>query len=87
MAIAADEARINITWDGQNGDLPDPVAFDANDETVIQWATEAIRGGAVPGIAAAPNADLDGYIVDRFAACEDVPFNRLAVRNKTAYGG
>ena len=81
------EARVNITWDGQNGDLPDPVAFDAPDATVIGWATEAVRGGAVPGIPADANVDMDGYIVDRFAANEDVPYNRLMVRNKTAYGG
>jgi len=87
MTIAAHEARLNITWGGQNGDLPDPVAFDADDETVLQWATEAIRGGAVPGVAADANPDLDGYIVDRFEAVEDVPYNRLVVRNKTAYGG
>lgn len=54
------EARVNVTWNGQNGDLPDTVARDANDEDVKRWITEATRGGGIPGILADPMASFRG---------------------------
>jgi hypothetical protein len=86
MAIEEHEARVNITWAQQNGDLPDPVAFDATDANILTWATEAVRGGDVPGIEADQNADFDGYVVERFASKEEVPYNRLVVRPKAEFG-
>lgn len=29
-------ARLNITWNGQNGDLPDPVSWHASDREILQ---------------------------------------------------
>ena len=48
--MEANEARVNITYKGENGDLPDPVYFDAADGDIKTWATEAVSNGSVPGI-------------------------------------
>jgi hypothetical protein len=79
------EARLNITYGGQQGDLPDPVPFDAPDDEVRRWATEAVSAG-IPGINPDPNADFTNFVVDRFPEREDVPYNRLSLRPKTPFG-
>ncbi len=79
------DARLNITFSGQNGDLPDTVNFDATDGDVKQWAAEAVHGGYIPGIAADPNADFTDFVVDRIGATEDLP-PRLFLRPKTPFG-
>ncbi len=71
--IQAHEARVNITWSGNNGDLPDAVARDAADGDVRQWVTEAVRGGGVPGIPADANADFRDFVVERFPPNEARP--------------
>jgi len=81
------EARMNVTYDGANGDLPDPVPFDASKDSLRQMATEAIRGGDIPGIPTHDSPDLDGFEVDYFAADEEVDHNRVFIRPKTPYGG
>lgn len=86
MTIQDFEARVNITYAGQNGDLPDAVSNDATDGDVRQWVTEAVRGGDVPGIPADADAAFGDFVVDRFAANEDRPYNLIQVRPKTAYG-
>lgn len=86
LVIAANQARVNVTWMGKNGDLPDPVSFDATDGDVKQWITEAVRTGGIPGIDGDPNADFKDFIVERYAATADVPYNRLFVRPKTPFG-
>lgn len=84
--IQAHEARLNITWQRNNGDLPDPVSFDATDGDIFQWATEAVRGGGVPGIPADPNVSFEDFVVRRFSATPDVPFNRVMLHPKTPFG-
>jgi hypothetical protein len=84
--LGANQARLNVTWRGQNGDLVDSVAYDATDAEVKAWAVEALRHGDVPGIAADRRASLDDFVVDRFRATDDVPYNRLFVRPKTPFG-
>jgi hypothetical protein len=74
-----------VTINGQNGDYPDPVDFDTADDGVRQIAVEAIRTGYIPGIDSDPNANLDDFVVDRFAATEELPA-RLMVRPKTPFG-
>jgi hypothetical protein len=89
MAIEENEALVNVTWAGQNGDLRDPVAYDATDGDVRQWVTEAVRGGGIPGIDADPNANFTDYIVQRFPAKGDgdeAKPNRIMVRPKTPFG-
>lgn len=84
--ILATEARVNVTFGGNNGDLPDPVAFDATDADIRQWVTEAVQTGGVPGIAANEGADFADFVVDRFAASEARPYNLIQVRPKTPFG-
>ena len=84
--MEANEARVNVTYSACNGDLPDPVSFDASDADVKTWVTEALRTGGVPGIAAAPNADLTDFVVDRFDSNDARPYRLLQVRPKTPFG-
>jgi len=81
------EARLNITWSGTNGDLPDPVPFDAAEARIKEWATEAVTNGSVPGITADEAVNFGDFIVDRFPATDDRPFNALFLRPKTPFGG
>lgn len=80
------QARVNITYSGENGDLPDPVFFDASDSDIKAWATEAVAAGSVPGIPANDNVDFADFIVDRFASNAEVAYNRLVLRPKTPFG-
>lgn len=84
--IVQDQARVNVTWGGQNGDLPDAVPRDSTDADVKAWVQEAVRTGGVPNIPADPAADFRDFIVDRYAATEQTPYNRIFIRPKTAYG-
>lgn len=80
-------ARLNITYNGQNGDLLNLVPYDSSDETIKQMAAEAmVQQGQVPGIDAVANADFANFVVDRFPATEGVAFNRLSLRPKTPFG-
>jgi hypothetical protein len=83
--IPAHMARLNITYNGQQGDLPDLVAYDASDADLKRFATEALRTG-IPGIDPDANADFADFVVDRFPAREEVPFNRPSLRPKTPFG-
>ncbi len=87
IAIQAHEARVNITWQGQNGDLPDPVSNDASLNQVREWVTEAVRHGDIPGIRRDRMADFTDFVVDRFRATRNRPYNLIQVRPKTPFGG
>ena len=78
-------ASLNVTWNGTNGDLPDPVAYDTPQAQLLQMATESIRGGYIPGIPMDMAVDLEGFVVDRFPATGELP-NRLFIRPKTPFG-
>ena len=82
------EARVNVTWGGENGDLPDPVDFQAPDADIKQWVTEAVRGGGVPAIQAdgKANANFDDFMIERFASNNERPYNQIMVRPKTPFG-
>ncbi len=80
------EAKLNVTYGGQNGDFEDPVNFDVADEEIRQWATEAVQAGTIPGIPADPNANFTDFVVDRFEATDDRPFKLLVLRPKTPFG-
>src|SRR5688572_13566728 len=79
-------AKLTITYGGQQGDLPELVAYDSTDADLKQVATESVRDGHIPGIDAAPGVDFKDFVVDRFPARQDVPFNRLSLRPKTPFG-
>ena len=84
--VGAHEARLNVTWRGQNGDLPQNVPFDASDAEVKAWVLEVLRADGVPGVARDGAANLDDFVVDRFPGTAEMPYNRLFVRPKTPFG-
>jgi hypothetical protein len=86
MDIDISQARVNITYGGSNGDLPDPVNFDSTPGDILGWVTEAVRTGSVPNIAADPTAVFTDFVVDRFSATDVIPYNRLFVRPKVPFG-
>lgn len=77
--------QLNITYKGENGDLPDAMDIDSADGDVKQIATEAVRTGYVPGITADPNVNFRDFVVERFAAKDALPA-RLFLRPKTEFG-
>lgn len=85
--IRPDQARVNITYGGQNADLPDPVPFASTDGDVKQFVTEAVRAGTIPGLRADVGANFADFVVDRFESTEARPFNLLQLRPKTPFGG
>lgn len=84
--INANEARLNITWNRQNGDLADPIPLDAAEGDIRQWVTEAVRAGSIPGIPADATADFRDFVIDRFPPTDARPHNLIAIRPKTAFG-
>ena len=84
--IAANEAILNVTWANNNGDLRDPVSFDADPEDIRTWATEAVRTGGVTNIAADLNVNFTDYVIERYAATEETPYNRIFLRPKANFG-
>lgn len=80
------EALVNVTWQGQNGDMFDPVPLDASDRDIRDWVCEAIRSGSVSGVNTRGYVDLKGFVVDRFPATAHVPYARIFVRPKTPFG-
>jgi len=81
-----DEARVNVTWAGQNGDLPDPVHGRATDGDIRRFVTEAVRAGDVPGIPRDVRASFQDFVVDRFPANDLRPYPLIQVRPKTPFG-
>ena len=86
QAIQAHEACLNITFEGQNGDLNEPVPTRASDRDLRAWATEAVRTGSIAGIRPDHRADLSRFVIDRFPASATVPFNRIFIRPVTPFG-
>jgi len=86
LVIKNDEAQVNITWNGQNGDLPDPVYFDSTDADLRAMVTEAVQNGDVPGITKDVDVDFADFVIDRFSATEDNNINRIQIRPKTPFG-
>ena len=86
QVVEANQARVNVTYAGSNGDLEDTVFVDATDADIKAWVTEAVRAGSIPGIAADARADFSDFVVDRFGPTEQRPHALVAVRPKTPFG-
>lgn len=86
MPIENTEAKLCVTYHGTYGELPDPVSFDAPDDQIRSWVTEAVRSGGMPGITADPNASFEDFVIERQKAVETRPYNRLELRPKTPFG-
>jgi len=87
MEMDESQARVNITYGGENGDLPDPVDKDATEADIKSWVTEAVAAGSVPGIPADANADFRDFVVDRFAPNQERDYHLIQIRPKTPFGG
>ena len=61
-----DDARVNITDGGNNGDLPILSTSNTPDPYIKHMVTEAVRGGGVPGINGEINADFSDFVVIAF---------------------
>ncbi len=83
--ISETEARVNVTYDGQNGDMPDTVHVGASDRDLRAWAGEAIATGSIPGIRPV-RASFSDHVVDRFNASATRPYNLIQIRPKTPFG-
>lgn len=75
------EARMDVTWNGLRGELPDPVPFEATELELKGMAWQALAEGRVTGIPADPAVDLEGFVVDRIEGDE----LRVSVRPKTPF--
>ena len=78
--------RVNVTFAGQLGELPDPIPSTASDADIRGWVEEAIRTGGIPGVPADPRADLSAFKVDRFPASSARPWPLVSVRPSTGFG-
>ncbi len=86
LDIRNTEARVNITWRGQNGDLADSVRWNCTNGDVLGWVTEAVRAGDVPGIQPDARADFRDHLIDRFGPTQHRPYNLIQVRPPTPFG-
>jgi hypothetical protein len=81
------QAKLLVTYGGQQGDFRDPVPFDATDAQIKTWITEAVRAGGIIGIDVQPTANFEDFVIDRFNRNETRPTNVLVARPKTPFGG
>jgi hypothetical protein len=86
VPVPAELATLNITYAGQQGEFPDPIAYDATDQDIRRWAEEGLRNGDVRGIDGDAAASLNDFVIERFPARQDIPHNRVSIRPKTAFG-
>lgn len=86
VGIRDDEARVNVTYGGGNGELRDPVSVDATDGDIRQWVTEAVQHGSIPGIRQDAHANFTDFVVERFTRTEERPYNLMMIRPKTPFG-
>lgn len=86
VVLGADQARLNITYANQNGELRDPIPYAASDEDIKRWATEAVQNGDIAGFGAHPDASFRDFVVQRFTPTEERPYNLVMLRPKTPFG-
>lgn len=80
-------ARLNVTYGGANGDLPDGVAFDTPEADILRMVEESLRDGYITGIPATPDANLRDFEVVRFSGDDGSNLgDRIFVRPKTPFG-
>ncbi len=80
------EAKVNLTWSGQNYDLSDPVPYDISEATLKAALSEIIRSGG-DGIPADQDvAMLANYVVMRHEPTATRPYRLISIRPKTEFG-
>ncbi len=84
--VTEHEAMVNLTWNGQNYDLRNPVLYEIPEADLKGMLSEVIRAGG-DGIPAdgdvGPMAD---YVVQRHGPTATRPFRLITVRPKTEFG-
>ncbi len=85
LVLADREARVNITWDNQNAELPSPVPRDATTEQVRAWVTESVQAG-FPGMRADPRADFSDFTIKLYEPTEVRPYPVWMVFPQTPFG-
>lgn len=80
-------AVLNITWRGENGNLPDPVDPRLSDAQICEMVEEVLQTGGVPGIPADPRARVANLVIERFEPNEAYPYSRLLARPAVEFGG
>jgi hypothetical protein len=86
LAIPMGRARVNVSYGGQNAELPETVSLDATPEQIKAWVGEALRGGDIPGIPADRNASVEDFVVDKYEPNEQRPYPLFMVRPKVPFG-
>lgn len=79
------EAKLTITYGGQQGELPDFINADASDAEIRAWAAEAVAQGSIPGLPAQV-ADFTDHVIDRFPPNDVRPNSVVVLRAKTPFG-
>ena len=75
LAMTANEARVNVTYEGRNFDLEHPLPMDSTDLQVLATVRECA------------GVDVSsGYVIDRKPADEVYPFARFIVRPSVSFG-
>ena len=83
--LTTNQATVNITYNGQAGDLSFAVDRDSSNDDVKRWATEALLAGDVPGITVSGPVNLNDFVVERFAPTEQRG-HLIMIRPKTEFG-
>lgn len=83
MTYPGPQVTLEVTWNGQQGELPEPVPWEATELELKGMAWQALAEGRVRGVAADPSVDLEGFVVDWI---EEDGMRRIAVRPKTPFG-
>lgn len=79
------EARLEVTWQGEHGTVDGAIPFDWTDDVILATVQEALQGGDVQGITT-QGGDIGDFVVERFTANNEVPYNRIMVRPKVTLG-
>lgn len=80
-----DDAIIEMTYNERHGTTTSPVPWDLDDASVRAIAQECLRNGDVRGLDQDPHANLDGFVVKKYAAKDEFP-NRFLLRPSTEFG-
>lgn len=84
--VGPTEAKVNLTWAGQNYDLTDPVPYDIPEEQLRAALSEVIRAGD-DGIPADQDvAMMANFVVRRYEPTATRPSRLITVRPKTEFG-
>jgi len=84
--VGPNEAKVNLSWGGQNYDLSNPVPLDITDADLKGVLSEVIRAGG-DGIPADQDVGpMANFVVERLGPTARRPHNLIMVQPKTEFG-